>query len=510
LADWTKGYFTEVQYTGRFFAQLAPGYLAFACLRQGVRPPKLGPGSAYLELGCGQGQTLNILAAANPQMSFMGVDFHPGQIANARRLAETAGLTNARFEDWSFEQMAAAPDPVAEKYDVIALHGIYSWVGPESRAAIVRILDRMLKPGGLVYVSYNALPGWATLQPLQHFIRAYAQRQPGDPRDAVVKALEAARDMAAGGAKFFAVTPALKSTIEKALGQDPAYLVHEYLHEGSSPQHHAEVVHDFRSARLEYAGTASQAEDFINLAVAEPLRPQVASAGDPVWRETLMDYANNKMFRRDIFVRGRNALSTRERDEQLAQVRLALLPAAEGTNFEFNVPLGRTAGDPRIYQPIVDTLAQGPRTYGEIAALPALAATDARVLYQAMAMLAGGGLIHPVNDEAVDAKPAQALNRAIIGDLAHEPGTANLAAPVVGGGVQANFVEVLGIGARLNGETDTAAAARGAALLAAAGRKMVVDGQELADGAPTEAHLIARLKQFETNRAPLFKALGVF
>jgi len=69
---------------------------------------------------------------------------------------------------------------------------------------------------------------------------------------------------------------------------------------------------------------------------------------------------------------------------------------------------------------------------------------------------------------------------------------------------------VLGIGARLNGENDTAAAGRGAALLAAAGRKIVVEGKELADGAPTEAHLIARLKQFATTRAPLFKALGVF
>ena len=90
MAAWSDGYVTDIQYTGKFYGELAPGYLAFACLRQAVRPPVLGRGSSYLELGCGQGFGLSLLAAANPERSFMGVDFHPGQIANAQRLAREA------------------------------------------------------------------------------------------------------------------------------------------------------------------------------------------------------------------------------------------------------------------------------------------------------------------------------------------------------------------------------------------------------------------------------------
>ncbi len=134
MAAWADGYFTDIQYTGHFYPELAPGYMAFGCLRQGVRPPHLGDGATYLELGCGQGFGLNLLAAANPGMAFWGVDFHPGQIDNALRQASAAGLSNITFEDFSFEQMLALPPGALPRFDVISLHGIYSWVSPESVA----------------------------------------------------------------------------------------------------------------------------------------------------------------------------------------------------------------------------------------------------------------------------------------------------------------------------------------------------------------------------------------
>jgi SAM-dependent methyltransferase len=176
MADWSDGYVTEVQYTGKFFPHMAPGAMAFACVRQGVRPPQLGPGSTYLELGCGQGFGLNLLAAANPDMRFWGVDFLPGQIA--KRLATAAGLDNVTFDDLSFEQVLALPEGRIPRCDVIALHGVLSWISPEHRAQVVRILDRHLKPGGLVSVSYNALPGWSALGPLQRFVKAQFERLP--------------------------------------------------------------------------------------------------------------------------------------------------------------------------------------------------------------------------------------------------------------------------------------------------------------------------------------------
>src|SRR3954451_2489708 len=124
MAAWSDGYFTGVQYVRHYHGHMAPGLMALACLRQGVRPPDLGPGSTYLELGCGQGYGLNLIAAANPAMRFFGIDFNPGQIANAQRLAAAARLDNVQFQDLSFEQLLALPEGRIAPCDIIALHGV--------------------------------------------------------------------------------------------------------------------------------------------------------------------------------------------------------------------------------------------------------------------------------------------------------------------------------------------------------------------------------------------------
>src|SRR6202011_4061311 len=46
------------------------------------------------------------------------------------------------------------------KADIVTLHGLWSWVGDAARAGIVRLLAEKLRPGGIAYVSYNALPAW--------------------------------------------------------------------------------------------------------------------------------------------------------------------------------------------------------------------------------------------------------------------------------------------------------------------------------------------------------------
>src|SRR4051812_32308778 len=72
--DWTAGYVTEIEYTYGYYRELCPGVLRLACLSAGVAPPS-GKALNYLELGYGQGLSLNIHAAANAGV-FWGTDFN--------------------------------------------------------------------------------------------------------------------------------------------------------------------------------------------------------------------------------------------------------------------------------------------------------------------------------------------------------------------------------------------------------------------------------------------------
>jgi SAM-dependent methyltransferase len=510
MATWSDGYFTDIAYTSRCYPEMAPGFMSFACLRQGVRPPALGPGAAYLELGCGQGYGLNLLAAANPGMVFHGVDFHPGQVDNARRLAGSAGLSNISFADLSFEQVLALPEGRLPKFEVIALHGVWSWISPENRAVIVQLLDRLLAPGGMVYVSYNCLPGWAPLAPLQRFVADHVRRQPGDPRTRVVEALKAALAMADGQAGFFLNAPLLKPRIEESLKLDPVYLVHEFLNDHSHPFFHADVARELDGARLAFAASASLGDDFVNLTAPLPLQARISEEPDQTWRETLLDYASGKPFRRDIFVRGRNMLSPAEREERLNATRFALLIPPGSAPFEFPVQLGRVTGRPQVYQPIVEALAQGPRSYGELLRLAPLAQAGDAALLQAIALLVGGRHIHPLAPQGGGPGPAAAFNRAVLGQLAYAEAPKHLAAAAVGTAVRVELTDLLALKAMVDGEADAAKAARtGWEIMARTNQRLMKNGEVLVDQAANEAELAACIQAFHATKAALLQGLGV-
>lgn len=180
---WNYGYISEVDYIHGYFSELSPARMKLALLSRGIAH-SVGRSPSYLELGFGQGLTLNIHAATNSG-HFYGTDFNPSQVANAAELAAAVGKQVTIWED-SFEDLAARGD--LPQFDIVALHGIWSWVSDETRAAIQSIARHYLKPGGILYVSHNILPGWSPMMPLRHLLDEYSRRAArGDGRHPVAR-----------------------------------------------------------------------------------------------------------------------------------------------------------------------------------------------------------------------------------------------------------------------------------------------------------------------------------
>lgn len=183
MSSWTAGYVADLDYTYGFYRELTPEFIRFGNHAKGMSALGKGDGLTYCELGCGQGFSTNLHAAANPHITFHANDFNPAQIAGARALAAEAGLKNVHFYDAAFADFATEPG-LPESFDIIALHGIYSWISPENRRHIVDFLRTRLKVGGLVYISFNTLPGWAAAMPLRRLLvdRAETSAGPIAPR----------------------------------------------------------------------------------------------------------------------------------------------------------------------------------------------------------------------------------------------------------------------------------------------------------------------------------------
>ncbi len=163
--NWTSGYVRDVDYTHGYYRELCPEMLQLAALHAGFAPPA-AENPRYLELGFGQGISVNIHAAAHTG-EYWGTDFNPSHAAHARALAE-ASMSGAVLLDESFAELAARTD--LPEFDIIALHGIWSWISDENRQVIVDIVRRKLRVGGMLYLSYNCLPGLAPAMPLRHLM----------------------------------------------------------------------------------------------------------------------------------------------------------------------------------------------------------------------------------------------------------------------------------------------------------------------------------------------------
>lgn len=156
MTDWTAGYVADIGYTHGYFTELNPLRARLALLQSGIAPPPKS-GTAC-ELGFGQGLSVNIHAAAT-DCSWWATDFNPSQAGFAQSLADTSGA-HANLSDQAFEEFCNRDD--LPMFDFIGLHGIWSWISDANRSVLVKFIHSRLKVGGLLYISYNTQPGWAS------------------------------------------------------------------------------------------------------------------------------------------------------------------------------------------------------------------------------------------------------------------------------------------------------------------------------------------------------------
>jgi predicted O-methyltransferase YrrM len=230
---WTHGYFTAQPYPAYVITKINPHYLRFLASLQGFRQASPDRAFRYCELGCGVGATVLSLAAANPEAEFVGIDFMPAHIERARSMALKGGLHNVKLLQRSFESLNEDPSDLGGPFDFIVLHGVYSWVGPESRAAIDALLASHLRDGGLAYVCYNAMPGSTARVGLTRVLYALRDAEPKGESDAFASARGALDHLMASVPTLNPQAGWLQTGVAAMRASDEVYAKHEYFNENS-------------------------------------------------------------------------------------------------------------------------------------------------------------------------------------------------------------------------------------------------------------------------------------
>lgn len=509
MSSWAQGYVSDIEYTAGFYRELAPTLINHALLVNGIRTPSLEGGFTYCELGCGHGFSSHLMAAANPQGRFYAYDFNPAHIAGARALAEEAGLENIHFGENSFEELVRNPGDIPA-FDYITFHGIYSWISAENRRWMVEFVRRHLKPGGVVYVSYNCLPGWSPMAPVQRLIREHADHFPGRSDQQADRAISFVETLKDAKARYFLANTAINVRLEKLRTSSRNYLAHEYLNGHWHPQYHSEVAAEMAEAKLTFAGSAALAENFPTICLTEDQRKVVDELPPGPLREVVKDFILNQQFRKDIYVRGITRPTALDQSEILQKQRFALLVPRDAASLKMQLPIGEVTANANLYTPVLDALARGPKSVGDMMQDAAVRSFSLGAVMQALSLLASVGQVSLVGP-AVDPAPARRLNRAIARRARTADVLQGLAAPLVGSGIAANLIERLTYDALAEGvKSDVGAVAQHCwAALKRRNQSLVKDGKPLAGDEENLKELRLQIDVILEKRLPIWRTLQV-
>ena len=241
-----------------------------------------------LEIGCGDASNLLPLAFEYPQGRFIGLDRAAVPLARGRDMAARLGLANLELHQADL----LAWQPQGE-FDYIIAHGFYSWVPPEVRDRLLALCAAALSPGGLAYVSYNALPG-SHLRRYVWDLLKFHTRGAASSRARIEKAHELARLIAARPADDPG-RAAIRKEMENLLERGAEAIFHDDLAEPNDPVYLMDFIAHAARHGLQYLGDAEPVRDDV--------RDLPLPAGDWFEARQYGDFLACRKFRESILCR---------------------------------------------------------------------------------------------------------------------------------------------------------------------------------------------------------------
>lgn len=508
--DWTAGYVADIGYSSQYYAELNPVRLPIALLNAGYAPPRI---RTACELGFGQGVSVNMHAAAQPDVEWYGNDFNPSHAAFAAGLAEAAG-SRAQLTDESFAEFFARED--LPDFDFIGLHGVWSWISDENRALIVDFIRRKLRVGGVVYISYNTLPGWAAAMPMRQLMAQHAATlsAPGIATEAKVEAaLAHVEAVLAAEPAYFAANPQMAERFAQLKGMDRRYLAHEYFNRDWRPMYFSEIADMLAGAKLSFACSASYADMLDEIWMTPAQKALMEAAPSDVLTQGVRDFIVNQQFRRDIWIKGGEAPSVGRRMRMLAEQRIALVAPMESVAMKIELGGREVTLQEDVYRPILDVLSDHrPHGIGEIQAAVAPRGVQPLQVLQAVVVLIAANLVAPAQPaKAASAARAGAerMNLEILDRAQQGDDLPYLVSAEMGGALTMDRVTQLIAGAVGGGLGSADAVAEHVwAILSGEGRLMLKDGKPIETAEGNMAELRLQAEVFLKQKSPLLHAVG--
>lgn len=249
---------------------------------------------SVFEIGCGDGSNIIPLAARYNESRFLGIDISGELIEKGRKEIEALGLSNIELISGDISEYK----PVAASFDYVICHGVYSWVAPSVRQAILERSVAALSSQGVFFLSYNTLPGWRQRGALRDIMSVGASfvEHDGD----VARLENAMAFLSLIVEHTNSITPYVREAAERLKSSDPSYIVQEFLGDYNTPFMFTDFMREASAAGLQFLSEAR-----VVMMSSEDLSPEVNEVlksldDSPIAREQVIDIARNRMFRETL------------------------------------------------------------------------------------------------------------------------------------------------------------------------------------------------------------------
>lgn len=292
-------YTQDVEFNSGFGALQTPIHMFTVAVLCGVNAQRVDRPFRFLDLACGNGLTLCLLADAYPEGEFVGVDINPDHVKKARSRAAGAELENVSFMEGDLLDLIAGDFGC---FDYCSISGVYSWLDPARRTATRQFISSAMNPGGLVYLDYSSQPGIAQVGPLYHVIRELGKMYSGSSADKLTSAARFLDNAEREGARFFKVHQVAAARLKTILQNPAEDEAHEVFNLQENGLWSNDVINEMEDSGFRYAGNAGLHH---NLSDLFPQAKTLAdSSGFPVALQQMMfDITWNVAQRRDVYVR---------------------------------------------------------------------------------------------------------------------------------------------------------------------------------------------------------------
>ncbi len=332
LASVPHNTYDEVPYESYPYTLTDPYHLRTLAVLFGMEPQAV-ENARILELGCAAGGNLIPHAVNYPKAYCVGVDLSKVQIDEANKHKKGLALKNIEFRHCSITDI----DESFDKFDYIICHGVMSWVPKFVRDKIFEVSNRNLSENGVVYISYNTLPGWNMVRTIRDMM-LYHSNTFNNIKDKISQSrllLEFVNDSLEPFNSPYAQV--LKSEASLIAKQNDHYLRHDHLEEQNIQYYFHEFMNEAKKNNLQYLSDCSIATMYLGNMPAKVVE-KLQVINDIVKTEQYMDFITNRRFRSTLLCHNSVKLNRSINNEDIIKFNMTfnIVPEKPLVNTDLN------------------------------------------------------------------------------------------------------------------------------------------------------------------------------